>query len=282
MPAPQRLSVLIAFPHLTGLAALDRIPDEWGVYLDSGAFTNHRLGRDVVTVDVYADFVEQHRERFVRVFTLDKIGDPVTSAANLAALEARGLDVVPVFQRGADAVQLEAMVERYPLVGLGGVAGSVTQRATQEYIDGIMRRVPRSRVHLLGAGRRLVMRHAPASADSGTWAGVGRFGHFGLWHAGRVHRFSRLGIHRDRSVFAAPDLGQRTRVLAAYGARWADLRSARDWSYGGVRLLSARGWIRFARWCRARGTDFAMSINPNSIDVLREAWAVERGSWGWA
>ena len=138
--------------------------------LDSGAFTVYTTGREI-SLEAYRAFALEVADLFDLVVTLDDIaGDVATSQANTAALEAAGLEVVPVFHQGEPWSELERLVETYGTIGVG------FQRPIKggaDWLDEVFARVPSSvRVH--GFGMTRFARAEPsrwpfATADSATW-----------------------------------------------------------------------------------------------------------------
>lgn len=284
MSEPVKLSVLLSFAYLRRAPELlDACPPEWDLLLDSGAFTNFTSGRDVVTLEDYRAFCLEHAGRFAHVVNLDVIGDPVASAANFEQLVDAGVAPVPVFQRGDTAAALRKMAADHPLVCIGGISQYLGSAAEQAYIRETMRhvRAAGARVHLLGVGHRELSTYRPWSGDSSTWHNAVRYGHFRLWHAGKRWRFSKL--HRDvaHKDYVRPD-PERTRVLAAYGLRWADLATRSAWAdEGEAACLNVAGWVRFARHLRRHGTRYVFAVAPPHLPLLNKVWARERGRWGW-
>lgn len=121
-------------PVLVSYADVVRRPGVWadeilprlqaGAYtsaiLDSGAFTELTTPGFSVSIDAYVAFCQAHGHLFDQVVTLDDIaGDLATTWKNTAALEAAGLDVVPVFHGREPWAVLDHYCKRYRRVGLG-------------------------------------------------------------------------------------------------------------------------------------------------------------------
>lgn len=266
------ISVLVSFAYLRREpAVLDRLPATWDLFLDSGAFTNFAAGKTVCSLDDYVSFCKSHGRRFLHRFNLDSIGNPEETAANLAALEARGVDVVPVFQRGASAETLRDLCNRYPLVGIGGIAGKAQRSDTSGYVDSVMRVVREAggNAHMLGVGVAGIERYRPWSADSTSWMSGRKFGTFALFAGGRWVPVQR----RTPRSTARPDV---SRALAAYGLRAADVLGDR-WSPRSalVSTLQARSWIRYSARCATR---VVFAADLPDLDVLVRAYQTESGS----
>lgn len=99
------------------------------LFADSGAFSAHTLGA-AITIGEYATWLEKWAALFPLYASLDVLDDWRASARNQKALERRGLTPIPVFHGGEPWKVLEAMIERYEYVALGGMAaGSVSRGA---------------------------------------------------------------------------------------------------------------------------------------------------------
>jgi hypothetical protein len=90
------------------------------VILDSGAFSELTRPDFHVDLDAYGAFALEHAELFDLVVNLDDIGgDLERTWRNQAALEALGLDVLPVYHGREPWCVLEHYAARYDYVGLG-------------------------------------------------------------------------------------------------------------------------------------------------------------------
>ena len=97
------------------------------LFLDSGAYTQEKAKNEktVITVDSYADFINQHGDIFSLIANLDVIGDTgPKSWSNLKALESLGCPVIPVFHYQDDIRYLKKMLDNYPFIALGGLVGA--------------------------------------------------------------------------------------------------------------------------------------------------------------
>lgn len=124
------------------------------IFLDCGAFTALNLG---YTIDVgeYTDYCLAHRAEYEVVAALDVIGDAEASAANYAYMAAHGADwAMPTYHIGSDWRYLEALVERYPYVGLGGLAVRL-RFGSNGNVNGVFRAAIRAHQIAERAGARL-------------------------------------------------------------------------------------------------------------------------------
>ena len=275
-----RLHFLVSFHYWRGDAArqfLEEIPKEWNVMLDSGAFTNFTSGKEAITVDDYAAFCLEHKDRFWRIINLDKIGDPEQSHRNLMELHRRGVPALPVFQRGESASKLREMAKLGSPVCIGGISQHLGRAEEQAYIASVMK-IARSMgidVHLLGAGRRELIRYRPFSADNSTWVASNRFGRLDAWYKGKNHIITKRALNKGTSLYVKPDL-MRTRVLASYGLTWADMHDQQQWFDGyKVHIANIRSWIRVARDLAKANSRYVFAGSVSQGRYLLRAWRQE-------
>mgnify|MGYP003110125743 CR=1 FL=1 len=280
----KRLHVLVSFAYWNTRAAQDKLqqlPPEWNLMLDSGAFTNFTSGEEKITLDDYTEFCRNHQDRFWRIINLDKIGDPAQSEINLHELRRRGVDAIPVFQRGEKVEALARMAKDATPVCVGGISQNLGMREEQDYVASVMRasRQLGAKVHLLGGGRRELTKFRPFSGDNSTWVASPRFGRIDAWFGGKNHIITKQPIQKGRPCYIKPDL-QRTRVLAAYDLTWDDILSVEAWKPTGVcHLANVRSWIRVARDLARADVRYVFASNMHSIRFLEKAWALEKHNW---
>ena len=170
-------AVLISRPYWRG-ATQTGIP--WpNVMVDSGAFTYHAQGKET-SVEDYLEFLDSIREvpQVRWAVSLDVIGNPEASHANFRFLQARGVQVIPVFHYGEPWDLLAEYCAETPYVGLGALVGK-PKRDTMEWLDEVFARAWPHAFHLFGWGRRdVLVRYPFRSADFTSWTGPGRFGRF--------------------------------------------------------------------------------------------------------
>lgn len=277
-----RLDVLVSPGCFLGSkldTVLEECPD-WTWLLDSGAYTNFTSGKDVVTLDGFAELVTRHHDRVWRYFNLDVIGDHEASMAQFAELRGRGLDPIPVFQRGGTAEQLSELLDGHELVGIGGIAGVLTRTGDRDYLRQVMQvaGTRRDRIHLLGVGvRETISRYRPFSVDSASLGNSRMYGHISLFHDGEMVTFSKSPSQKGKGAYVRPSVG-RGRILRSYGLRWEDLGDGEAWRTGGACLVAANvSWIRYSRFIyRTTGTRLFLVDNPRHHDDLRTAWLMEK------
>ena len=277
-----RLDMLIS-PALFPKGKLDETlldcPD-WNWLLDSGAYTNFTTGKDIVTLDSYTELVRRHEDRVWNYFNLDVIGDHKASMENFAELRGRGLNPVPVFQRGGTAQQLSDMLDEHELIGIGGIAGVLNRTGDKQYLAQVMRVVGtrRNRVHFLGVGTPdTIDRYRPFSVDSASMGSSRMFGGMQLFHNGQMVLFSKRPAVRAGKSYIRPTL-ERARVLRSYGLSWEDLGNPAAWKRSGVCLVANMvSWIRYAAFIRQKtGVRLFMVDHPAHHIDIKLAWLVEK------
>lgn len=280
----RRLHVLVSFAYWHDARALEKIkgmPREWNVMLDSGAFTNFTTGKEATKLEDYADFCEENKSLFWKIINLDKIGDPIQSDKNFQYLRKRDLPIVPVFQRGDTVDELYRMANESYVVCIGGISQNLGMKEEQEYIKSVVRAAKARdvRIHLLGGGRRELLRYPVWSADSSTWKNPIRFGQMMLWYRGNTYRFHKNQCNRLGKGYIKPTL-DRTQALAAYDLTWSDLIKKENWDPDGIiPIANARAWIRFALHLAAADRRSVFAMIPGSLDIMRPAWELEKNSW---
>lgn len=254
--AGRRLNVLVSYGTI-GERTVDLLRPDWDVFLDSGAFTNFKAGRDVVTLDGYCSFLERHGSKFWRYLNLDRIGDPERSRANFAELRRRGFAPVPVFQRGAPLAELEAMAAESDLVAIGGIAGGAAlpgRSATAEFVTSVLKQTRRLgvRAHLLGVGSyATLVEHKPFSADSSDYAKGSRYGELRLWdpRARKFGYYRRTRPKMDRAM---------AQLLGRYGIALGDLDRDEWWRRGATRA-STIACFEFTEFIARMGVKYFMA-----------------------
>lgn len=259
--------------------ALIDCPD-WNWLLDSGAYTNFTSGKEVVTLDSFTDLVRRHEDRVWNYFNLDVIGDHKASMQNFAELRGRGLNPVPVFQRGGTVEQLSAMLDDHELIGIGGIAGVLNRTGDKKYLAQVMRAIGnrRNQVHLLGVGTiKVIDRYRPFSVDSATQGASRMFGRMGLFHGGQMVPFCKSARNKTSSAYVRPTL-ERTRVLRSYGLTWSDLGDTNAWKSGGACLIANMvSWIRYVEFIRQKtGVRLFMVDHPAHHEDMKTAWLIEK------
>ncbi len=159
----------------------------WSMFLDSGAFTAWTKGKDI-SVEKYAEYLENSAGMWHVVSSLDDIKDPDKSYKNLKRLEQLGCTVIPVFHAGEPEHYLEEYVAEYDYVFIGGLVGSKIG-SREKYLDHIWEKhltnpdgTAKIKLHGFGLTDMVLSRRYPwYSVDSSSWLMTGVFGSCLFW-----------------------------------------------------------------------------------------------------
>jgi len=175
---------------------IDTQPQDVNVFLDSGAFSVHTLGRRI-DLGAYCDYIKRHKAALTAYAVLDVIGDSVATRQNMHTMRAQGLDPVAIYHVGSEklAVLEDILSDKAAYVALGGMA---SERPTREELQGkldpcwkILEKHWPVRVHGLGVMAQWALERYPFySVDSSSAimaAGMGRVGRFPTAQSGRSH-----------------------------------------------------------------------------------------------
>jgi hypothetical protein len=239
--APWKVPILISYAYWNEniVKALKKWEGSYRLYLDSGAFTAYKQGKEV-NFEEYCAFVKSPPVPIERYFMLDKIGDPKVTKINLEKMLKKGLKPVPIFTRGEDIKELDGFYQCSSLVGLGGIAG--TQNANK-YVKWFEQNARKGRkVHWLGfANRDFILYFKPTSFDSTAWVGGCRFGHVQIFHDNSWRMCQREDILA----------GNFRREITELGFDFDELKKEENWhrvtneSYIGK--ITAVSWIKWAK-----------------------------------
>ena len=274
----KRLHILTSYAYWQTdkeIELLHSFPSEWNVMLDSGAFTNFTHGGDVVTLEGYANYCKLNEGRFWRIINFDRIGDHELSKKNLFALRDKGIEAIPVFQRGDTLSSLVEMGEIASPVCIGGISQNTSASAEKNYLANTMRAV-RSlgiKAHLLGVGGDQMIHYRAWSADNSSWILPMRWGRLRLWVLGKV-------ITIARGDLAANPTANVSRALRAYGLTLAETMDRENWKPGrSVAIAGVRSWMRRARAISNIDSRYVFAMTPPAYPSLRAAWELEKSNW---
>lgn len=171
------------------------------VFLDSGAFSAHTLGKTIDLV-AYCDYIKQNHDiirfdenRILMASVLDGIGDPLQTYRNQLAMEEQGVRPLPCFHYGEDERYLEYYIQNYEYITIGGMVPISNpqlfhwlDRIWNDYlVDGSGR--ARIKVHGFGLTSVPLMDRYPwYSVDSSSWVQIGAHGN--LFMEGKTLAFS--------------------------------------------------------------------------------------------
>lgn len=237
----QLLNLLIAYPYLNKrlLEVVRQAIPRTRFLLDSGAFTAWKAGRSI-KLDDYCRFLDGLAFEPWRYFTLDVIGDPKATLKNYDEMLRRGYKPVPIFTRGDDTKMLEHYYASSDVVGVGGLVGTAGNTG---FVNGIMKKIRKRRVHLLGFTRISFLKaYRPYMCDTSSWEYGARMGTFKLYdRAGR-------GIVLHKKDFAKRPSERVLEVIAGYGVDPQVLSKEAAWhgGYSVNRTLNAASAVRLS------------------------------------
>lgn len=174
------------------------------LFLDSGAYSVSQ-NMAPVNIDRYIAWLHDNAHESTVYAGLDVIGDHVKPAENQRIMEAAGLTPLPCFHVGEPWPVLEAMLERYDYVALGGMVPHARDANLGPWIARAFDYSARSRhrgnpvYHGFGmTNSRYAMRHHFRSIDSSKPSSCVRFGHIILWSE-RQAKWQAVCYHKPRT-----------------------------------------------------------------------------------
>lgn len=221
-------NILMAIPYCKrdSLELVRGEGDRVNFLLDSGAFTAWKTGKEI-TIDTYCNFVNALPFTPFGYFTLDKIGDPEGTEENYRMIRERGLNPIPVFTRGSDWSLLEEMFRQVPLVGIGGLVGTNSNKL---FVRDVLRRAGGRALHLLGfTNKDFIAQWKPFSVDFSTANTSIAHGQFMIYEGnGKLRAISRQNF-RDETA-------EMIRIASPF-VEWCeedlfDLRNDSGWKKG--------------------------------------------------
>jgi hypothetical protein len=261
--------MLLAYPYATEstIDALMRLGDRVEILIDSGAFTAWKAGKPIA-LDGYMRFLESLPIKPWRYFALDVVHDPAATLRNYRAMLDRGLNPVPVFQRGESPAMLDEYFKTSDLVGIGGIVGTPGRRG---YLRGIMQHAAGRHVHWLGFNdANFVKALRPLSVDVTTWVNGGKYGSIALYLG-----LGRLSVQLRRKHFLQQPSHDVMKCCERLGINWTALRRESEWHHGGeARSANIKSWIAYSQDVYRRlGTRVFLSIgSPTDVRDVTNAY----------
>lgn len=259
-----RLKILLSF-HYYQQTNLDELlekkfaPHYPEIFIDSGGFSAATQGAQI-DIHAYIAFLKKYGHRVAVYANLDVIGDAVATAANQARMEDAGLRPLPVFHTGEPWEQLEAYVERYPYVALGGLVPYM--RRWRKIMPWLVRafKVAKGRAvfHGFGATAWGMVKALPwYSVDSSSWSSSFRFGQVPLFDVRRGDwEMAQLGDPKTCHANAA--------LIRAHGFDPADFADRSRNKRETISAISALAYIRAERWLRTRHGEIHIPVRAEA------------------
>ena len=202
------------------------------LFLDSGAFTNFKSGKEKSKLDDYIHFIKENKKIVWQYINLDVIGDEKQSQYNLEQMKRAGLNPIPVFTRSnisakKKAETLKKMCDENEFIALGGIAGLKTTSG-KEYLKNLchfIKKNTKTKFHILGCGSIDLARDMrPYSMDSSSSSTNNAFGNIGFFDKKRRKMFI---VNRNTKI---DKLKQNENLLKKYGCTVQSLKNDNFWN----------------------------------------------------
>lgn len=132
---------------------------------DSGAFTAWQSGKPC-DIHQYMQWLNKHDIK--TYFNMDVVGDVNETEKNQTIMENEGFKPVPVFHYGSDFSELNRLVDKYDLVGLGGTVGR-SFNTKVKWFQRIFTEHPTGRFHAFGTTNEKLICQFPFFSCDSTW-----------------------------------------------------------------------------------------------------------------
>lgn len=247
-----RLNLLVAYPYFSEeiIKVLEtKDPDDYRLIVDSGAFSAYNMGMDIKLED-YENFLIKLRKRIPKfdAVQLDVVFNHEATERNLKLTRDKGIEVCPVYTRGAPTEYFQKLVDDDEYVFVGGVQGG---EGAREFAKWCLERSKGKKVHYLAFVRPEFLKYyQPYSTDSSSWAGAARFGNLTLVKGhGRFKTINKMKFQNkpsDEDIqllhnlgFTYPDIKR-----LGYAASWKSdgkfhLNNLLQGDSGGLKTLAA-------------------------------------------
>lgn len=237
---------------------------------DSGAFSAYTQGA-VIDLDDYAAWLLKWRHLFTNYIALDVIGKPEATWENQQALEAHGLQPMPVFHALEDFAWLDHYLDRgYTLIGLGGIAMARQEARLPWLIKAFRHAQGRCAFHGLGVTDTKLLDLPFWSVDSSSWATSVMYGSAKLFDPEKGKLVSiQLGDHKRVYAHAA--------LFRRYGFNPATFAERKKYTRQQALALAYTSVVMTERWMRKRHGPIARPGGPTGPRV----YGVQSNSYDW-
>ena len=267
-----KLNILISFPYFNKkiIAILKEDQSFINLLVDSGAFTAWKKNESV-KLESFLSFLDQLKNEGINIwkyFMLDVIGDPEGTRKNLEDMVSLGYSPIPIFTRGEAISEINHLYERFDLIAVGGLVGTLKNRG---YVKRIMREVGDRKIHWLGfTEQKFLPIYRPFSVDTSGWTGQVRYG--GLKIYTRGGRW--MTVRRD-DFFKKPS-EELQKIFEEYGEDLSRFKNKKEWT-GADRLLGVMGAKSYVRYAldierRFKTKFFLVCSTDIQIRILKDAY----------
>lgn len=264
------------FPVLVSYAYLRQASDEvvaWVLnnphvefLIDSGGFTALNAGEEI-DLEEYMAWLHRWKHRLFGYVALDKLGDPVTTEANLKIMRESGLTPVPVHVRGDDEKRMDELFEWAPWVALGGFRRPQAGWGPKAYVRQKMIWAKSRNVHWLGyTNQQMILGFQPYSVDSSNLTAGAQWG-LACVYAGGLRWIPHGRLHQWVGKPLPPAV---LRVLQRTGFGPSDFWNPRLWTQAKLTVekflpneVTVYSWVQYVRDLRRHvGTRYFQAQAP--------------------
>jgi len=231
-----------------GRLLVERYATKPRIFADSGAFSALTQGA-VISIEEYAEWLTRFEHLFAVYANLDVIGDAEATLRNQRWLEARGFKPLPVYHMGEPWEFLDAMLDRYPYIGLGGLVGTGVGKSdlnafASECFNRAAQRGSKAVFHGLGLTSVRALTALPwFSCDSSSWGSGSMFGCLSLFNPER-------GQLEKVQISDPDDVLRHETLIRHYGYEPAQFLDKRLYSWRYATEIAARSWREFESFMR--------------------------------
>lgn len=232
------------------------------VFADSGAFSAASQGAHIDIVD-YAAWVKRWAHLLTAHSNLDVIGDAAATDRNQKTLEDMGLDPLPVFHTGSDMAHLDALLDRYQYIALGGMVPYMRfpKRIMPWLIKCFKLAQGRAVFHGFGATSWTVVKSFPwYSVDSSSWGSGFRYGQVPVFNTARG-KFETLSLGKVK------EWQEHARLVTQLGFDWRDFADRKRNDRAKICAISALSYMMAEQWLRKRHGEIYIPGRPSAPGV---------------
>ena len=145
------------------------------IFLDSGAFSVHNSNKKV-DIDEYIKYINENKDKFKVIASLDDISDPEKSLTNYKYIIERVTcpdKILPTYHIGEPLSYLEEYTKCASYIGIGGIAAHrefCNQRYIRKIVDLIHHHNKDIKIHIFGVTKLSILEGLTiTSVDSTSW-----------------------------------------------------------------------------------------------------------------
>lgn len=221
---------------------------EVDVFGDSGAYSMFASGASVL-VDEYAFWLKENTDLIEVYANLDVHGEYEAGDHNQRRMEELGLSPIPVYHAEFPLSVFEGYAERYPYVGVGGVAGMKANANRLMHLFVNLFKIAEQHdcgLHGFGITAQDMLLNFPwKSVDSSSWSASFRYGNVPVFHPGR-NLFYSIKIGDPKSCYRMKD------VIEGYGFKVEEFADKEKNDRKRTAALASLSWWKAEKFYRAR------------------------------